>query len=84
MRPTFSDTHYVLRLLSSEQRVRAIIVLMAALAIGVTFLNCPGPLFQKAKKVARLEYGWNDAQRPPSYEQIRVLQRVKATSDLQK
>jgi hypothetical protein len=79
---TISNEHDVFRMLSPEQRLRAIVVLIFAVTIGVMLLNFPGPLFQEVAKAPRFSPEWTETLPMAADEQTVVLHQ-RATAALE-
>ena len=78
---TISNKHNVFRMLSPEQRLRAIAVLIFAVTVGMMLLKFPGHLFQEAK-APRFSADWTKPL-PMAADEQTVLLHQRATAALE-
>jgi hypothetical protein len=79
---TISNKYDVFRMLSPKQKLRAIVVLIFALTLGVLLLNFPGPLFHEVAKAPRFSPEWTETLPMAADEQTVILrQRAAAALD---
>lgn len=79
---TISNGHDVFRMLSPEQRLRVVFVLIFAVLIGVLLLKFPGPLFREAANSPRFSPEWTETLPMAADEQI-VAMRQQALAALE-
>jgi uncharacterized membrane protein YedE/YeeE len=85
MPQSIANAHNILRALNSGGKVRAIIVLVFAVIIGVMLLTFPGPLFKKVTKPLHYRSEWTTQTLPDANAQtIELRQRAAAALALLK
>ena len=72
---TISNGHDVFWMLSPEQRLRVVFVLIFAVIIGVLLLKFPGPLFREAANSPRFSPEWTETLPMAADEQIVAMRQ---------